>query len=57
MWSISSDNREAKAFIIIIITFLVIAVVTYGLRVYARYLSKIALDASDYMCFLALVSR
>ena len=55
MWSIPSDNPEGKAFIGVIIFFLFIAILACGIRVYSRRLNRNALDASDCMCFLALV--
>ena len=56
MWSIPPENPEGRAFIAVLIVFLVIAYLACGLRVYSRRLGKSALDASDYMCFLAVVS-
>ena len=55
MWLIPSANPEGKAFIAIIITFLFIAILACGIRVYSRRLNRNALDASDCMCFIALV--
>ncbi len=40
----------------ILIIFMVIAVLTFALRIYSRRLHKNVLDASDYACLSALVS-
>ena len=56
MWSIPSDNPEGRAFIAILIAFVVIAILACGLRVSSRRLSRNTLEASDFLCFLAVVS-
>jgi uncharacterized membrane protein YhaH (DUF805 family) len=55
MWSISENNPEGRAFITVIIVFVVLAVLAFGLRVYSRRLHGAVLDASDYACLLGLV--
>lgn len=55
MWSIPPSNPEGRAFITVIIVFLLLAVLTFALRIYSRRLNKTALDASDYFCTAALV--
>lgn len=56
MWTISKDNPEGLAFFIITAVFAVIALFFICLRVYSQRLSKARFDASDYCCFLGLVS-
>jgi len=56
MWSIPATNPEGRAFMTILIIFMVIAVLTFALRIYSRRLHKNVLDASDYACLSALVS-
>jgi uncharacterized membrane protein YhaH (DUF805 family) len=56
MWIIPSTNPEGRAFITVLIVFLIIAVLIFGLRVYSRRLNKAPLDASDYFCSVNLVS-
>lgn len=55
MWIISQENPEGRAFIVVIIVFLVLAALTCSLRVWARRITKVSLDASDYTCYLGLV--
>ncbi|KAI4086882.1 MAG: hypothetical protein LQ344_007208 [Seirophora lacunosa] len=55
MWEIPSDNPDGRAFAAILIFFLAVAATCCLLRVYSRRLHRHALDASDYMCFLALL--
>jgi hypothetical protein len=55
MWSISENNPEGQAFITVIIIFVVLAVLAFGLRAYSRRLHGAVLDASDYACLLGLV--
>lgn len=55
MWTIAADNHQGKAFAALLVLFLIIAATLCGLRILSRRLHRHALDASDYMCFLALV--
>lgn len=55
MWVIPRENFEGRAFIALIITFLVIATLFFALRLWARRIVKRRLDASDYVCFCGLV--
>ena len=55
MWSIPASNPEGRAFIAVLIAFLVLALSFFGLRIYARRLQRLALDASDYTCLLGVV--
>ena len=56
MWSIPATNPEGRAFITVLVIFVVIAVLTFGLRIYSRRLHKNILYASDYTCLSVLVS-
>ncbi|KAL8969891.1 MAG: hypothetical protein Q9197_004102 [Variospora fuerteventurae] len=55
MWEIPADNPDGRAFAAVLIIFLAVAATFCLLRVYSRRLHRTALDASDYMCFLALL--
>ncbi len=55
MWLIPANDPEGRAFVAILVAFLVLAVSFFGLRIYARRLQSHALDASDYTCFLSVV--
>ena len=55
MWSIPAGNPEGRAFITVLVAFLVLAVSFFGLRIYARRLQRLALDASDSTCLLGVV--
>ena len=56
MWVIPENNVEGRAFIIVVIVFLALASFFFSLRIWARGISPSSLDASDYTCFLGLVS-
>jgi uncharacterized membrane protein YhaH (DUF805 family) len=56
MWVIPKDNPEGRAFFALTTVFAVIALFAFGLRVYSRRLHKASFDASDYCCFVGLVS-
>ena len=56
MWVIPNSNPEGQAFIAVLIIFLVFAFIAFCLRLYSRRLKKAALDASDWFCFLSLVT-
>jgi hypothetical protein len=55
MWSICENNTEDRAFITVIIVFVVFAVLAFGLRAYSRRLHGAILDASGYAYLLGLV--
>lgn len=40
----------------LILVFLVLAVMSFGIRIYSRRINKSILDASDYFCSIAMVS-
>lgn len=56
MWFIPKENPEGRAFMTVIIIFLVLAAFFSSLRIWARRICKASLDTSDYTCFLGLVS-
>lgn len=56
VWVIAKSDPEGKAFIIILIVFLVLAFLALTIRVGSRSLTRVALDASDYFCFLGFAS-
>lgn len=55
MWLTPASNPEGRACIAVLVAFLVLAVSLFGLRIYARRLQRLALDASDYTCLLGVV--
>ena len=56
MWVIPASNPTGRACIVVIIVFAVLAVLAFGLRVCSLRLQRVALGASEYICFLGLVS-
>ena len=55
MWSIPEDNTQGRAFVADILVFQVIAILTFGLRVFfPAGCATQALDRSGYACILGI---
>ncbi|PVH92481.1 hypothetical protein DM02DRAFT_733661 [Periconia macrospinosa] len=55
MWTIPSNNVEGRTLMAVNITFLILAFISFGIRVYARVLTRVHLDSSDYTCCAGLL--
>ncbi|KAF1998138.1 hypothetical protein P154DRAFT_604424 [Amniculicola lignicola CBS 123094] len=55
MWIIPENNAEGRVFMSIALTFLVMAWISFCIRVYAKRITHNNLDASDYTCFCGLL--
>lgn len=55
MWAIPSNNVEGRVLMALVIAFLVLAWVSFTIRIYAKFITRVQLDASDYTCFASLV--
>lgn len=55
MWVIAKSNSEGRAFMALLIAFLILAFLMFGMRLNSRRLKKASLDASDFLCFVGLV--
>ncbi|KAF2018549.1 hypothetical protein BU24DRAFT_418072 [Aaosphaeria arxii CBS 175.79] len=55
MWSIRSDNVQGRVMMGVDIAFLVLAFVSFAIRLKARKITRMRLDGSDYTCFAGLI--
>ncbi|KAF2744067.1 hypothetical protein M011DRAFT_480145 [Sporormia fimetaria CBS 119925] len=55
MWTIPEHNIRGRVLMSLDIAFLVLAWISFVVRLYARSLTRVRLDASDYTCFAGLL--